>query len=76
MTALLHYSHIEEKKTFDATATLKLNIALLTLPMTFAISNVPTVSMLEAMTGMPLYTSFELRKQYVLVRSTYMHHNT
>jgi len=36
----------------------------------FAISNVPIVSMLEAITGIPLYVCLELRNVISLKRST------
>lgn len=36
----------------------------------FAISNVPTVSMLETITGIPLYVCLELRNVISLKRST------
>lgn len=45
----------------------------LTLQRTFAISKVPTVSILAAIMGMPLYVCFELRNEKDLVRSTYRH---
>lgn len=45
----------------------------LTLQRTFAISKVPTVSILAAIMGMPLYICFEFRNKKDLVRSTYRH---
>lgn len=42
-----------------------------TLQRTLAISKVPTVSILAAMMGTPVYVCFEFRNEKDLVRSTY-----
>lgn len=71
----LHIPRWNINKSYRRVGTIKYSPRLLTFPKASAISKVPTVSMFEAIIGIPRYVLFEFLNVMFLVKSTYKKKN-